>query len=553
LIVAQVPDTGLYVDPIKVGVVLALLFGWAAIAQWIDRDTNVVKTRREHWNMIVLSGGLVAFFVLLILPWSNQLFVLGIAIWLLIAGAPMMGYLVHRNGRVVPGQRVMTPGHFKRLLGKGERRAASASGLRVNVYDHDGKFVEPPDDPEGAKDFDAVQDFFFDLLQKRASEVDMIAAKEKCRVIYKIDGVATEDPEGLALEKGERVFRMLKKAAGLNVEEIRRPQSGRIKAALLSHEGEPGFTTVQTSGTTQGERMRLQMQSGPVIKRLNELGLPAARLEAVQKILGKQTGVFILSAPPEHGLTTTQYAILKSHDAYINNIHSIERKPLLDLDNVTQQLFERDNTDLHYARVLQTVLRREPDIVLIDQCEDRETAQIATRAASEDRKIYLGMIARDCFDALQRYLTWADDRAMIGKSLLGVMNQRLIRLLCTDCREAFRPDPGTLKKLNLPAEKIERFYRPPTEQKTDRRGRPVVCQNCQGTGYFGRTGVFELMVVDEQVAKLITDGAPVERIKAQCRKNKMYYLQEEGLLKVIDGTTSMQEILRCLKGNDEKR
>jgi len=551
LTLAVALEPTLYVNPIKIGVVVLALLGWAAAAQWIDRDTNVVKTRREHWNMIVLSGGMVAFFVLLVLPWTAGLFYVGLAVWLLIGGAPMLGYLVHRNGRVAPAARVLTPTHLKRVLSRGEKKAGSSEGLRVRITDHAGDFVEPPNDAEGAKDFDAVQAFLCDLLTKRASDADMVAGKEKYRLVFKIDGVATEHADGLSVETGERIFRFLKRVAGLNVDEIRRPQSGKIKAGLLSQEGEPGFTEVHTSGTMQGERMRLHVQSGPVLKRLQELGLPAARLDALTKILGEKKGLFILSAPRGHGLTTTQYAILKSHDAYINNIHSIERRPLIDLDNVTQQLFEGDNTDLNYARVLQTVLRREPDIVLVDHCEDKETAMIAVRAASEDRKIYLGMLAKDSFEALGRFVQWCDDRKQVARSILGVISQRLVRVLCTDCREAFRPDPETLKKLNLPADKIERFYRPPTEQKTDRRGRPIVCPTCQGSGYVGRTGVFELMTVEDTVRKLLAEKAPINRIKAHCRKNKMYYLQEEGLLKVIDGTTSMNEVLRCLRGNDK--
>ena len=549
--IAVVPEPGLYTNPVKIAIVVVLLLVWAAAAQWTDRDTGVVKTRREHWNMIVLSGGLVAFLVLLVLPWAGGLFSVGLLTWLLIAGAPLLGYLVHRNGRVTPSARVLTPGHVKRLLGKGEKKSTSAKGVRVQITDHAGKFVEPPDDAEGAREFDAVQEFLDDLLTRRASDAEMVAGKERYRVVFKIDGVASENSDGLPAENGERVFRFLKRVAGLNVDEIRRPQSGKIKAGLLSQEGEPGFTEVHTSGTMQGERMRLHVQSGPVLKRLPELGLPPPRIEALTQVLAKQKGLFALTAPSGHGLTTTQYAILKSHDAYINNIHSIERRPLFDLDNVTQQRFEGENSDLNYARVLQSVLRREPDIVLIDQCDDQETAKIAARAAAEDRKIYMGLQAKDCFDGLQRLLQWIDDRAMAAQALLGIMNQRLIRLLCTECREAFRPDPGTLKKLNLPADKIERFYRPPTEPKTDRRGRPVVCSHCQGSGYFGRTGVFELMVIDASITKLIQENAPVERIKAQCRKNKMYYLQEEGLLKVIDGTTSMNEVLRCLRANDK--
>ena len=126
-----------------------------------------------------------------------------------------------------------------------------------------------------------------------------------------------------------------------------------------------------------------------------------------------------------------------------------------------------------------------------------------------------------------------------------------MRILCTECREAFQPDTATLKKLNLPVDKIEHFFRPPPEPKRDRRGREIPCPNCQSTGYIGRTGVFELLVADPVVSKLLAEGAPINRIKAQCRKNKMYYLQEEGLLKVIDGTTSMNEVLRCLRTSEK--
>jgi type II secretory ATPase GspE/PulE/Tfp pilus assembly ATPase PilB-like protein len=106
-----------------------------------------------------------------------------------------------------------------------------------------------------------------------------------------------------------------------------------------------------------------------------------------------------------------------------------------------------------------------------------------------------------------------------------------------------------LKKLNLPAEKIEHFHRPPTEPILDKKGNEIICPNCQGTGYVGRTGVYELLVVTEPIARLIGEGASINRIKSECRKNRMYYLQEEALLKVIDGTTSMQEVLRSLREN----
>lgn len=552
-LLAALPEGIGYISFVKTAVVLLLLLGWATAAQWIDRDTDVVKTKREQWNLIVLAGGAVAYFVLFIPPWSGGLFMLGLTFWMLIAGGSMLAYVVHRNGRTVPDARVLTIGHFKRLVMGGGlgRRGPSQKGLRIRITDHAGKFVEMPREAEEARAFNDIQDFLHDVLLRRVSDVEMVAGKENYRLMLRIDGVSVERPEGVPPEVGERMFRYFKKLAGLNVEEIRRPQSGRIQASLLSHEGEPPHAEVRTSGTTAGERLSLHVQSGPVLMRFSDLGIAPPRLDQVKHFLAKSHGLYLTTAPPRHGLTTTQYAVLRSHDAYMNNIHALERRKLIDLDNVTQQVYEGNNADVNYARMLQTVLRREPDIVLVGECEDRETAQIATRAAAENRKIYLGMQAKDTFDALNKYLTLVENNALAAKALLGVTNQRLIRVLCKDCREAFPPDPATLKKLNLPADKIERFYRPPTEPKLSKRGKEIVCQTCQGTGYVGRVGVFEVLVVDPTVAKLIAEGATVEKIKAQCRKNKMYYLQEEALLKVIDGTTSMNEVLRCL-GSGEK-
>ncbi len=552
LILAAIGERVLFVNPIKIGVVAVLLIVWAVGAQWVDRDTDVVKTKREQWNLIVISGALVGYIILFVPPWHGGLFFVGLAFWILIAGGAMCGYVIHRNGRVVASKKVLTVTHLRnKVLGDpSKRQIVKDKGQLVQLADHTGEAVVFPDDPDEARAYQAVQDFLHDLLWRRASDADMLVGKEKYRLVCRIDGVASERPEGLPVEEGERVFRYLKRIAGLNEEEIRRPQTGRIRVALLSHTGEIGPSEVRTSGTTAGERLRLHFQTGPVLLRLHELGLAPQRLDRMAKqILGRPSGMFLLSAPPQNGLTTTQYAVARSHDAYMHNIHTLERHVLVELDNITQHVYEGSNTDVNFARTLQTVLRREPDIVMGGECEDRETAQVATRAAAEDRKIYMGIHAADTFDALSKYLSYMGDNELVAKALCGVVNQRLVRILCEQCREAFRPDPATLKKLNLPADKIERFYRPPAEHKQDRKGKNVLCPNCQGSGYVGRTAVFELLVVDDAVAKLIAGGAPINRIKAQCRKSKMYYLQEEGLLKVIDGTTSMNEVLRCLRAN----
>lgn len=550
-VLAELPDPLSYFNPFKMLTVLVLLLLWALAAEWVDKDTNTVKTKREQWNMIVLGGGLVGFLVLIVPPWQGPLFFAGVATWIAFAGGGLFAYIMHRNGRVIPAARVMTVDHFKRLLRGDQTKKAVGKdkGQRVRIADHEGEYVTPPVDPDARIDYEVAQDFLYDALWRRASDLDMVVGKDACRVVYRIDGVATEKPDPVTAEDADRLVRYLKQLAGLNTKEIRRPQKGKIKAALLSQAGDVGPTEVYTSGSTTGERVRLKFETGADLLRTHELGMPAPRLDALRKLLKEPAGLIICSAPARHGLTTTLYAILRGHDAYIQNIHTLERQMMLDLDNITQRVYDGTNDDVNYARMLQSVLRREPDVVMVSDCEDHETAAIASRAAADDRKIYMGLQAQDCFDALSKYLRLLDDNAVAGKALLAIVNQRLIRLLCTECREAFKPDPATLKKLNLPVDKIDRFHRPPTEPLVDKKGNEIICPNCQGSGYVKRTGVFEMMMVDKEISALITEGASINRIKSQCRKNKMYYLQEEALLKVIDGTTSMQEVLRCLRNS----
>lgn len=537
----------IYVNFIKVGAVLLALLGWAAVTAWVDKDTNVVKTKREQWNVIVMIGGALGVLVLLLPPWQGPLFFVGFGLFLLLAGGSQLIYVIHRNGRVVPRAKVLTVDHFKRLLG-GERKkkGTESKGTLVRLLSFEGKPVTPlDDDPESVIDYDLTQAFLHDALWRRASDIDLVRNSDKYRVVFRIDGMVTERPEGILLDDGERVVRYLKSIAGLNVEERRKPQTGQIRAALLSKEGSPDPVEVHTSGSTAGERLRMRVRSGSEILRLPDIGLAPARLERLKGLIEQKHGVLLISGPRGSGVTTTLYSIVRAHDAFLNNIHTIEKEPLGELDNVTQNKYDRATNDVSYARMLQTILRREPDIVAVGECEDRETAQLVARAV-DDRKIYMAIEAEDSFQALMRYVQFVENGRAAAHGLLGVTSQRLLRRLCTACREAFRPDPAKLKKLNLPADKIDRFYRPPTEPVLDKKGNEIICENCQGTGYRGRTAIIELLVVDDAIRALIAEGASIDKIKTAARRNKMYLLQEEGLFKVIEGVTSLNEVQRVL-------
>lgn len=541
---------GAYLSLPKIVTTLVLFVGWLLANQWVDRDSERVKTSREIWNIVVAAGGFGGVFVLLIFPWVGSAFFVGLAFWIILAGGTLLAYVVHRNGRVSASRRVMTIDHLKRVMAGrgGDRKAKIDKGIRVRLLDHENQPIEKPDDPQDRDDFDATQEFLFDVLWKRASDADVSRTADAVRVVYKIDGVASEQPNGLAAENCEQVINYLKRHAGLNIEEKRRPQVGRMRVGLLGAEGKPEVLEVQTSGSTRGERLRLRLYRSKQLMRLEDLGFSEKRLEQVKAMVETDTGLVIFSGPRESGVTTTQYAALRAHDAYLQNIYAIETHPLQQLDNITQQIHKGAEEQVSYARMFQTVLRREPDVVMVSQCEDHETAQIAARAAAE-KKIYIAITATQCADAIARFVALVGDPKLAAANLVGVIAQRLIRVLCPACREAYKPDENLLRKANLPVERIENFYRPPSNPIVDKKGREVICQNCQSSRYYGRTGVFQVLVVSDKMRALIAAGASASQIKKQARAEKMRYLQEEGLLKVMDGVTSMAEVMRGLRAD----
>jgi type II secretory ATPase GspE/PulE/Tfp pilus assembly ATPase PilB-like protein len=186
-----------------------------------------------------------------------------------------------------------------------------------------------------------------------------------------------------------------------------------------------------------------------------------------------------------------------------------------------------------------------PDVVGVGECEDAETAKAAAAAATDGKTVYVMLRADSVLQALGRWLKLVGDRKLAASSLLGISNQRLLRKLCEQCRQAYTPNPDLLKKFNLPADKAKVLYRPGKEIY-DKRGKPTTCPSCQGTGFVGRTGIFEVIIIDEELKKAIRHSKSLPEIGMQFRKAKMLYLQEQALKKVLAGTTAINEMLRVL-------
>ncbi len=185
------------------------------------------------------------------------------------------------------------------------------------------------------------------------------------------------------------------------------------------------------------------------------------------------------------------------------------------------------------------------DIIGVADCKNTETARVACAAAKDGKIVYVTLKADNVLRALGKWMKLVGDRNLAVENLLGISNQRLLRKLCDECKQAYGPNRELLRKFNIPAEKAKAFYRPGKLQYP-RHGKPITCEDCQGTGFLGRTGVFETITIDDELRNAIKQAKSLSEIGNQFRRAKMLYLQEQALRKVVGGTTSINEVVRIL-------
>jgi len=528
---AEVPD---YLSIGKIIGVLILIFPWLWLSPKLSKDALHVKASQPMWAAAILGAGAVGLLVWLLVP--NYL--VGLIIFVVLTAATFMGYVAYRNGRVDPDDRILTGNHLSHLFEKKEKVDVKPV-TKIKLYDTHSRQVPPPGVGSSERDiviYNFVQDFLFDMIWRRASEADIGPAGSSAVVKFMVDGTLTQRPP-MSLTDSDALVQYLKAAAGMNLEERRRPQQGMVSLDI------PGDVSskviVIAAGTTGGQRMQLRIQKQIVQTRLAELGMTKEVLARV-KAATKAKGIVLVSGRSGTGVTSTLYSLLREHDSYTQQLVTFEKRPAIELENVTQTKYQSD-TDL--AGDLASALRRDYDVMMLDECAAPDAA--ATIAKAGDRvSVMLGIPAGDTFVALAKWLKLCGDTELALTHLRGILCQMLVRKLCLNCRESYTPDPQMLAKANLAGKEVGVFYRTPTKPRVDEKGVPILCQNCQGTGYFGRTAAFEWMELTDDIKALVFDGAKVDQIKAACRKKSMLYLQEQALTKVISGETSIQEVIR---------
>ncbi|MDR3300852.1 MAG: type II secretion system ATPase GspE [Candidatus Accumulibacter sp.] len=366
-------------------------------------------------------------------------------------------------------------------------------------------------------------------LRENASDVHFEMFETRATVRFRVDGQlrdVIEPKRGLHAAMVSRV----KVMAGLDIAEKRLPQDGRIALRIA---GRPVDVRVSTLPAGHGERVVLRLLDKSAGRlELGKLGMRPETFERLQHLLHQPHGILLVTGPTGSGKTTTLYAALSGMDSRTTNIMTVEDPIEYDLDGVGQTQINT-RIDMSFARALRAILRQDPDVIMIGEIRDRETAQIAVQASLTGHLVLATLHTNDAPSAITRLVDMGIEPFLLASSTIGVLAQRLARRLCPDCRQAYKADAGEKELLGL--SKPRTLYR------------AVGCPECNQTGYRGRTGLYELLTVDDAIRALVHRGGNEQDIRERALKNGMVLLRADGVARVLEGETTLDEVLRVTR------
>ena len=319
--------------------------------------------------------------------------------------------------------------------------------------------------------------------------------------------------------------------AQMDIAEKRMPQDGRITLKIA---GKIVDVRVSTLPTGHGERVVLRLLEKDA-KRLDlsKLGMSDEILKKVDVLAHQPYGIFLVTGPTGSGKTTTLYSAISRLDAKVLNIMTVEDPIEYDLPHISQTQVNA-KIDMSFSKALRSILRQDPDAIMIGEVRDVETAQIAVQSSLTGHLVLATLHTNDAVSAVTRLIDMGIEPFLLASSLTGVLAQRLVRCLCTECRVAYEPDTvelGLLKSITTP----KQLYR------------ASGCKVCGGTGYKGRIGIYELLVVDDEMRKLVHDRNSEQNIRQYASAMGMLDLRQDGARWVISGVTSLEELLTVTK------
>jgi general secretion pathway protein E len=536
---------GFYLSWMKIAASWLVFLAWVRTTDWAHADAYQHKLPYVRWNAILVGS----FMAALILLWLLPLFWLGFPLLLAAYAGPLAAYVHFRNSQLDPSLHVFTPAHLRFVLSqKAAKVGVKIAAERPNPHEVGPVRLLARGGPSPADDnvrllaarqapgYDRARQLLAAGLARRATAIMLDWGGAAVAQRQMIDGVWLEAAP-LTTDDARAAIDALKVLAGLNPS---RPQGREEGRFALEHEAEGFLGTLACVAGASGTRAVVQWEGKPTrFADFAALGMRPKMQQQLQELLARSSGLVLFSALPASGLRTTVDVALRGMDRMVRDFAALEdeSRRYAEVENVPVTTYAGAE---HASEAVTRLLRTEPQVVVVRDLINADMVRVLAKHAESERLVLATIRARDAVEALLRVLALKVSPADLVNSVTAVLNQRLVRKLCTQCKEAYAPPPQVLQQLGIPAGRIAAFYHPPeTAEKP--------CPACGGTGYLGRTAIFELLVPDDGFRRALAAGARLDALRAAARRTGMPGLQEEGILLVAKGVTSVNELIRVLK------
>jgi len=386
------------------------------------------------------------------------------------------------------------------------------------------------DDTSDAPIIKLVNLMLSQAVKDKASDIHIEPTQTRLKIRYRMDGILYDmltPPKHIQSALTSRIKIM----ADMNIAEKRLPQDGRIEIKIGNKNIDIRVSTIPTAF---GERVVLRLlDKTNVLLRVSDLGMSGDKLRQFDRLIHMVHGIILVTGPTGSGKTTTLYAALSSINNTDINIITIEDPIEYQIEGIGQ-IQVNPKINLSFANGLRSIVRQDPDVILVGEIRDLETAEIAIQSALTGHLVFSTIHTNDSASSITRLIDMGIEPFLVTSSVIAILAQRLIRVICPKCREAYEPSEESLHNIGLSLEMI------PERKLYKGKG----CENCLQTGYKGRTGIFELMILNEDLQNMILKTSDSNRIKQQAVKNGMIVLRRDGAKKVLEGITTVEEVFR---------
>ena len=540
---------GNYFSWVKLLLLWILYLVWVKTTDWVNQDTQEMKLNGGLWTPLNFFPFVVALLAIAL----SFAFPVGYTVALLAWVAPLGAYIYQRNANVEEHERVLTPGHLRFLMAQlgnkmglkidAEKKAAYEKGAPVlftaTSGESDSKNQANMILARQSTGYVAAKDLIADAIDRRGQKMMLDVEADQIIVRYQVDGVWHEsDP--LEREAGDPILEVYKLLSDSDPEEVRKRQAGTF---TIQYNDDRHKAELVSQGTKTGERTIINfVQSGLPFDTITEAGMREKMEAKLRELFTSPKGIILFCAVPGGGLSTTMALAQKLSDRYMRDFIAFQSaaNPEPVADNIDIQTYAPDSPSIKDDLV--TIFRKDPDVVIIPDLVNKEVAEeVLARVSAEDKLVVTSVRAKEAVEGLLRILLLKVPAKTFAPLAICVVNQRLVRKLCEECKEEYTPTPELLKKLGIPQGRVDVLYKTPEVEE----GAPT-CKACGGIGFFGRTSIFELVVVDDRIRKVLVESPKLEVLRQAARKGGNRTLQQEGIALVAQGVTSLQELQRVL-------